>query len=336
MKKTAKLIAKVLVVLMIVTLFAGCATAAETSATKAPDSAATVPGADTGKKVLGFLPSAMTSNFFQYTAKGAQAVAEANGYELLIQSPPSEDDYNAAVSIFEDMITQGVKGIMLCTNSQESLAPAIKKANEAGIPVVLFNTTTQMDEKFEVDVYAYCGYDQYAGCALIADWLDTYTNSSAKIGVIEGLPSYYTIERAGGFVDRVAQAYPGLEIVATQAGDWETEKAMNAAMDIIQAHPEVTVLYTLSDPMAQGAWAACEQLGRTDIIVTGVDGNPDVLQSIADGKITATLNANPVGMGANAAQALLDAIAGIERSDKIFLSETNVIDPSNVKDFLEE
>ena len=292
-------------------------------------------GTEAKSKVLGFLPSAMTSNFFIYTSEGAKAVAEANGYTLMIQSPPSEDDFASAVSIMEDMITQKVAGIMLCTNSQESLAPAIKKANDAGIPVVLFNTTTEIDPKFGVEIYAYCGYDQYAGCSMVADWLNGYVNGAEiEVCVVEGLPSYYTVERAGGFRDEVAAKYPNLKIVASEAGDWETEKAMNATMDMVQAHPNIKVVFTCSDPMAQGAWAACEQLGREDIIVTGVDGNPDVLESIRDGKITATLNANPINMGANAANALIDAINGVVRSDKIILSTINVVDPSSVGELL--
>ena len=332
MKKIIEFIVAVVTIVMLLTACSGTQTTGTV-----PEGTNSNKETVSERKVLGFLPSAMTSNFFIYTSEGAKAVAEANGYELLIQSPPSEDDFASAVSIMEDMITQGVDGIMLCTNSQESLAPAIKKANDAGIPVVMFNTTTEFDPTYGVDIYAYCGYDQYAGCGMIADWLNEYVKGEeAEVCIVEGLPSYYTVERAGGFKDRIEESYPNLKVVISEAGDWETEKAMDATMDMVQAHPSIKVVFTCSDPMAQGAWAACEQLNRKDLIVTGVDGNPDVLTSIRDGKITATLNANPINMGANAANALLDAIHGVERTDKVILSDINVVDPSNVAELLDK
>ena len=107
-----KLMALLMTLVMVVSLFTACGSKEEAPAdAPAEEEEAEAPAeepASDKKPVLGFLPSAMTSNFFIYTSEGAKAVAEANGYELMIQSPPSEDDYAAAVSIMEDMITQGV------------------------------------------------------------------------------------------------------------------------------------------------------------------------------------------------------------------------------------
>ena len=60
---------------------------------------------------IGFLPPAMTSPFYASCIEGATPVAEANGYDLLVMSPPTEDDYATQMSMMEDMITRGVAGI---------------------------------------------------------------------------------------------------------------------------------------------------------------------------------------------------------------------------------
>ena len=288
-------------------------------------------GAAFAEGKLGFLPPAMTSPFYASCIEGATPVADALGYELEILAPPSEDDYATQTSMMEDFITNGVKGIAVCGINLEALKPAIKKANEAGIPVVMFNTITELDG---VDVYAYSGYNQYNGGAKIADWVNAQTGGNAVAAIIEGLPSDYTTQRMGGFVDKCKEAYPGITVVATQPGDWVREKGMNAAMDMIQAHPEITVIYGLSDEMALGAVQACKQLNRTDIICVGLDGNPNAFESVKAGELTATLDCGPVAIGANAIKALAEAINGVAREEKVIEAETTVVDITLVDNFI--
>jgi ribose transport system substrate-binding protein len=246
-------------------------------------------------------------------------------------APESEDDYATQTSMMEDFITQGVKGIAVCGINLDALIPAIKKANEANIPVVMFNTITELDG---VDVYAYSGYNQYNGGAKIADWVNEKTGGKAVVAIIEGLPSDYTTQRMGGFVDRCAEAYPEITVVASQPGDWVREKGMNAAMDMIQAHPEISVIYGLSDEMALGAVQACKQLNREDIICVGLDGNPNAFESVKAGELTATLDCGPVAIGANAIKALADAIDGVAREEKVIEAETTVVDSSLVDNYI--
>ena len=280
---------------------------------------------------LGFLPPAMTSPFYASCIEGATPVAEALGYELVIMAPESEDDYATQTSMMEDFITQGVAGIAVCGINLDALIPAIKKANEAGVPVVMFNTITELEG---ADVYAYSGYNQYNGGAKIADWVNEKMNGEAVVAIIEGLPSDYTTQRMGGFVDRCAEAYPEITVVATQPGDWVREKGMNAAMDMIQAHPEINVIYGLSDEMALGAVQACKQLNREDIICVGLDGNPNAFESVKAGELTATLDCGPVAIGANAIKALAEAIDGVAREEKVIEAETTVVDASIVDNFI--
>lgn len=280
---------------------------------------------------LGFLPPAMTSPFYASCIEGATPVADALGYELVIMAPESEDDYATQTSMMEDLITQGVKGIAVCGINLDALIPAIKKANEAGVPVVMFNTITELEG---ADVYAYSGYNQYNGGAKIADWVNEKTEGKAVVAIIEGLPSDYTTQRMGGFVDRCAEAYPDITVVASQPGDWVREKGMNAAMDMIQAHPEISVIYGLSDEMALGAVQACKQLNREDIICVGLDGNPNAFESVKAGELTATLDCGPVAIGANAIKALAEAIDGVARDEKVIEAETTVVDASIVDNFI--
>ena len=280
---------------------------------------------------IGFLPPAMTSPFYAACIKGATPIAETFGHELLIMAPPSEDDYATQMSMMEDMIQRGVAGIAVCGINLEALIPGIKKANEAGIPVVMFNTITELEG---VDVYAYSGYNQYNGGGKIADWVNEVTDGTAKVAIIEGLPSDYTTQRMGGFIDRAKEAYPGIEVVASQPGDWVREKGMNAAMDMLQAHPDINVIYGLSDEMALGAVQACKQLGRDDIICVGLDGNPNAFESVKAGELTATLDCGPVAIGANAIMAIVEAMDGKVPEDKVIEAQTTVVYAEIVDEYM--
>jgi ribose transport system substrate-binding protein len=280
---------------------------------------------------IAFLPPAMTSPFYASCIEGAQPVAEAAGYQLVLMAPEVESDYAGQMQLMEDMITKGVAGIAVCGINMDALISGIKKANAAGIPVVVFNSITELSG---CEVYAYSGYNQYNGGGKIADWVNEKTGGKANVAIIEGLPSDYTTQRMGGFVDKCKEAYPGVVLVATQAGDWEREKGMNAATNMLQAHPEINVFYGLSDEMALGAAQACKQAGRADIICVGLDGNPNAKEAVKNGELTATLDVGPVAIGKNAIQALVDAIGGKPIENKIIEADTTVVDSSNVDQFL--
>ncbi len=280
---------------------------------------------------IAFLPPAMTSPFYASCIEGAKPVAEAAGYTLTVMAPEVESDYAGQMQLIEDMITKGVAGIAVCGINIDALVAGIKKANEAGIPVVMFNSITELSG---CEVYAYSGYNQYNGGGKIADWVNEKTGGTANVAIIEGLPSDYTTQRMGGFVDKAAASYPGVKVVATQAGDWEREKGMNAATNMLQAHPEINVFYGLSDEMALGAAQACKQAGRADILCVGLDGNPNAKEAVKAGELTATLDVGPVAIGKNAIEALVKAIHGETLENKIIEAETTVVDSANVDQFL--
>ena len=109
---------------------------------------------------------------------------------------------------------------------------------------------------------------------------------------------------------------------------------MNAATNMLQAHPEINVFYGLSDEMALGAAQACKQAGRADILCVGLDGNPNAKEAVKAGELTATLDVGPVAIGKNAIEALVKAIHGETLENKIIEAETTVVDSANVDQFL--
>ncbi|GAK52381.1 predicted ABC-Type sugar transporter, periplasmic component [Candidatus Moduliflexus flocculans] len=279
------------------------------------------------KVEIALVPPAMVSPFYQAVIKGANEVAAKYGYELQILAPDREDDAAGLLNIVETMISKKVNAIALCAMDEETSVTAVKKANAAGIPIVLFNTLVDLPSG---DVFAYVGYDQRKGGAQVAEYVLSKIQGDIKAAIIEGLPSSYTTERAGGFND-VAAKEPRLKVVVSQAADWEREKAMNVVTNILSAHPEINVIFGLSDEMGIGAGQAVKAAGKTinDILIMGLDGNESAFDAIRKGLTTGTCDVNPVGIGTATIETIHKALIG-ESSPKKVVTDTIIVDASNV------
>ncbi len=80
-----------------------------------------------------------------------------------------------------------------------------------------------------------------------------------------------------------------MKMVAQQTANWDQTEAFNVMQTILQAHPDIQGVISGNDTMALGAEAALQAAGSSDVIVVGFDGSPDVIQSIKQGAIKATV-----------------------------------------------
>ncbi|PRR83278.1 sugar ABC transporter substrate-binding protein [Clostridium vincentii] len=288
-------------------------------------------GESSDKKSIAFIPPTMVSSFYEQTIAGAKEKAEELGYEVSVTAPQKEDDYEGLLKNVEDSITKGVSAIAICTTDDKTMAVAVEKANAANIPVIIFNSQSEVEG---TDVYSYVGYDQRKAGESVAEYLGTkYKDTKFKVGVLEGLPGVFTENREGGFLEKMKE-YSNIEIVATQAANWEREKGMNAATNMYQANSSINVFYGLSDEMALGAAQACKSLALTDVLTIGIDGNPNTLSDIADGICTASVYTNPHKIGEETIVDCDKAINGEEIENKMHEIETIIVDKENVSEYL--
>ncbi len=287
-----------------------------------------LPGVAGAKPEIAFVPPGMVSPFYAGVIKGAKPESKKLGYDFVMVAPERESDFAGQAKIVEDMVQKKVAGIAMCAINIEAVGSSVKKANEAKIPVVIFNSLVDLPSG---EVYAYVGYDQRAGGAKVADYVNKVKGGKAKVAIIEGLPSTFTTDRKGGFVEEITK-YPGIEVVASQPGDWEREKSMNVAQNMLQSNPDIDVFYGLSDEMALGAAQACKAAGKKGVTIIGIDGNPNAIDAVAKGDITGTLGVNPDLIGSKAIETLDKAIKG-QPSPKKVVTDTVIIDRSNYKKF---
>jgi ABC-type sugar transport system substrate-binding protein len=81
----------------------------------------------------------------------------------------------------------------------------------------------------------------------------------------------------------------GADLIANQTGNWRTSEAQPIVESWLVSNPELEVILSCNDDMALGAITACENAGRTDIKIIGVDANELGCIALKQGKLVATV-----------------------------------------------
>ena len=238
------------------------------------------------------------------------------------------------VADVDSLIAQKVDAIFLAPQEEKPLVPAVMKAKAAGIPVILLDRTVdQTQAQGGRDYITFIGSDFVEEGQRVAEWLIKKTNGQAKIIELEGTTgSSPANDRKKGFDDAI-KSQSGMQILASQTGQCNRDKGREVMATLLQAHPDVTVVYAHNDEMAIGAIAALEAAGKKpgqDVTVVSVDGEKDGLQAIIDGKLGATCECSP-RFGPKAFDTLV-AYANGETIPPQIINPDNFFDATNAKD----
>ena len=281
---------------------------------------------------IAYMPPATEFNYYIAIGEGVKAQAAEAGVETFMLAPQSGADINGQMGMIQDVITQDVDAIILSTHDEAAAAPLVTRAVENGIAVVIVNSDIG---NFPTPVHAVVGYSQRKGTYKIGEYLiDMAGGEPMQVGVIEGQPGYHSTERVGGFLDAI-EGSENLEVVASIAGGWNVEGGNTAGMDLLQANPDIDVLFAANDYMIMGAALAAKALGKSDLVLLGNDGDTAALEEIAGGSLTGTVNTTPFVMGQIALQVVMDSLNG-EFGGGFVETPTVVVDGGNVLPALQD
>lgn len=258
-----------------------------------------------GKLRIAYMPPATEFAYYIAIGEGIKSVASKKDVDVFMLAPQSGADINGQMGMIQDVLTQDVDAIIFGTHDEGAAAPLLKQAVDKGIAVVMINSDIP---NFPTPIHGVVGYAQRKGTHKIAQWaVSKVGGAQVKIGIIEGQPGYHSTERVGGFRDGIADK-ANLEVVSSIDGKWNVEGGNTAAMDMLQSHPEIGLIFAANDNMAIGASYAAKALGRTDLLILGNDGDTAGLEAIAENTVSATVNTVPFVMGQVALNVTLDAL----------------------------
>ncbi len=213
--------------------------------------------------------------FYKDLEEGLKSEAAKDGYKLIITA--GDFDLGKQSAQIEDFITQKVDAIVVCPVDSRGVGPAIKKANDAKIPVFTADIAAQ-----EGETVCHIASDNVAGGRLAGEYLGKFLNGKGNIAII-GQPTITSVlDRVQGFKDAIAK-FPDMHIVADVNGEGVRDKAMQAAADILQAHPDLAGIFGINDDSALGALDAVQQFKRDKIAIIGYDATPPARDAIMKG-----------------------------------------------------
>ena len=208
------------------------------------------------------------------------------------------------LSDMENLVVQGVDAIIVVPIDEKAILPAIRKANQANIPVVAI---TRIPGAQVISTIGANG--DYANGKASGELLVKASGGSGKVAIV-GIPfSLWRIEeRERGFMDAIAGT--GLEVVVRQSA-LDQARVQDIVSGILIAHPDLTAIWCTFSNQVVGAADALRSARRKDIVLTGIDADKAIIERIKAGWVTGTAAQFPAEQGRLAAQAFINHFQGL-------------------------
>ena len=246
--------------------------------------------------------------FFTQMNEGATQAAEKAGANLVIFN--ANNDPTAQNNAIETYIQQKVNGIIVVAIDTNSIMPAVKAADAAGIPVIAVDAVLPADGPQKAQI----GVDNEGAGKMIGEHFVKVMNDTmggkSKLGIVGALNSTIQNIRQKGFED-VIKGAAGVTMAGVVDGRNVQDNALSAAENLITANPDLTAIYATGEPALLGAVAAVESQGKQgQIKVVGWDLTASAIKGIDEGYVAGVVQQDPAGMGAAAVDALAKIHAG--------------------------
>ena len=280
-------------------------------------------------KSIGISLGSLGNPFFQALAKGAEFEAKKTNPNVKLLTFGYEYDLGKQVQQIDNFIAAGVDLILLNPGDPKALKPAIEKAQKAGIKVVAVDTYADGADAAVTTDNVQAGQ---IACQYFIDKLGGKGNV-----IIENGPHVSSvIDRVDGCKAAIAKA-PDMKILSSdQDGKGQRDAGLNVMKSLLTRFPDVQAIFAINDPQTLGSELAAKQLNRNNIIITSVDGAPDIEAALKDPKtpmIQASASQDPYALARKGVDIGVDLMNGKAPSQKITLVPSTLVTRDNVKDY---
>ena len=276
---------------------------------------------------LAYVPTTMNNPFWSAMMGGITEKMEELGLDPSSQlvTVDANSDQATMNNYVNDLIAQEVDAIILAPMDCTAVTEALLACEEAGIPVINVDTAVDAADK----VVAVIASDNYKAGVLCAEDMMSKLDEGAKVAVMNQPSGTACVQREQGFIDTVGDYF---EIVSTTDTEGDTAKTMTAAEDVLTADDDLAAFFCINDMGALGCVQACAAAGKEDILIYGVDGNPDFMGYVEDGSATASAAQQPSVIGASAVETAIATLNGEEvEHDQVV--DVELITGENIADF---
>jgi fructose transport system substrate-binding protein len=267
--------------------------------------------------IVGLITKTNNNPFFVKMKQGAQAKAKELGVELRDFAGKYDGDNEGQVAAVESLIAAGAKGILITPSDTKAIVPTIQRAREAGILVIALDTALDPIDAADATMAT----DNFKAGLLIGEWAQKTLGDKAKdakVAFLDALESQPTTDmlRDQGFmkgfgIDIMNPEHYGEEtdprIVGHQWGKGANDGGRTGMENLLQKDPDISVVYTINEPTAAGAYEALKAAGKEgDVLMTSVDGGCPGVKNVEAGVIGATSMQFPLLMASLGVEAVAE------------------------------
>lgn len=261
-------------------------------------------GGSSGDVKVGLITKTDTNPFFVKIREAAKKQADAKGAGLVALAGKFDGDNEGQVAAIENLVSQGVKGILITPNSSTGILAAIKKARDAGVIVIALDTATEPESAVD----ATFATDNKEAGRLQGAWVKgALAGRAPRLLMLDGTPGG-TVDtfRHQGFLVGMGLTETSPEIAGKENTNGDQTKAQTAMENLLQRVPDANSLYTINEPAAAGGYEAAKKAGKAGQITIGsVDGSCTGVANVKAGMIGATVLQFPAKMAEQGVDAVV-------------------------------
>ena len=277
---------------------------------------------------IGISLGSMGNPFFVALAKGAEFEAKKTNPKVQVTALGYDYDIGKQFTQIDNFIAAGVDVILLNPGDPKAIGPAIKKAQAAGVIVVAVDTFAEGADAVVTTNNVQAGE---ISCQYIVDKL----GGKGDVIIENGPQVSAVIDRVKGCKSVFAKA-SGIKVLSDdQDAKGSREGGLNIMQGYLTRFQKIDAVFAINDPQAIGTDLAAKQQNRTGIIITSVDGAPDIEASLKDPntQIQASSSQDPFFMARRAVQLAVGILTGKKPDNPVELLPSKLVTRDNIKDY---
>ncbi|PKR87767.1 ABC transporter [Pleomorphomonas diazotrophica] len=277
---------------------------------------------------IGISLGSMGNPFFVALANGATNKAKEVNPNVEVTALGYDYDMNKQFTQIDNFIAAGVDLILLNPADPKAVAPAIARAQAAGIPVVAVDTAAEGADATVTTDNVQAGE---IACQFIVDKL----GGKGDVVIVNGPQVSSVIDRVVG-CKKVFGANSGINVLSDdQDAKGSRDGGLNVMQSLLTRFEKIDAVFAINDPTGIGASLASKQANRTNLFITAVDGAPDIEAELKDSSslVLASSSQDPYAMAQLATQIGIDLLNGKKPEQQVTLMPSKLVTRDNIADY---
>lgn len=264
--------------------------------------------------------------FWQAVKQGADQAAQELGIQITFEGPESESQVDKQIEMLQTALGKKPAAIGIAALDSQAVIPLLRQAQSSNIPVIAFDSGVESDIPLTT-----VSTNNIVAAGVAADKMAEAIGGSGKVAVlVHDQTSRTGIDRRDGFLNRIKEKYPDIEVLEVQYGGGDHLRSTEIAKAVINGNPDLKGYFGSNEGSAIGVVNAVTELGlQGQIVVIGYDSGKLQIDAIRSGLMYGAIQQNPVKMGYETVQWAYKATKG-EKPSKIVDSGYVWADKSNI------